>query len=102
MYLYMSFVVVPVLITTGVTSRGEKDSEFEGDQVLDFRCSPGYCQKQSHTNKTKSIAGLELAGCVRCYTRKCCRLNVRNLSRRYDYRTDLTNYILVKYINSSI
>jgi hypothetical protein len=50
------FVVVPVLITTRVTSRGEKDSEFEDDKVLDFRCSPGYCQNQSHTNKTKSIS----------------------------------------------
>ena len=36
MYLYIVFVVVPVLITTGVTSRGEKDSEFEDDKVLDF------------------------------------------------------------------
>ena len=47
------FVVVPVLITTGVTSRGEK--EFEDDKVLDFRCSPGYCQNQSHTNKQKAF-----------------------------------------------
>ena len=44
----------------------KKDSEFEDDKVLDFRCSPGYCQNQSHTNKTKSISWLELAGCVGC------------------------------------
>ena len=60
------FGVVPVLITTGVTSRGEKDSEFEDDKVLDFRCSPGYCQHQSHTNKQKAFSWLELAGCVGC------------------------------------
>jgi hypothetical protein len=23
--------------------------------VLDFRCSPGYCQNQSNTNKTKAF-----------------------------------------------
>ena len=49
------FVVVPVLITTGVTSRGEKGLRIRRRQVLDFRCSPGYCQNQSHTNKQKAF-----------------------------------------------
>ena len=51
---------MPVLITTGVTSRGKKDSEFEDDKVLDFRCSPGYCQNQSHTNNWNLLDVLDV------------------------------------------
>jgi hypothetical protein len=46
---------VPVLITTGVTSRGEKGLRIRRRQSLRFRCSPGYCQNQSHTNKQKAF-----------------------------------------------
>ena len=65
-WIFACLCCVPVLITTGVTSRAEKGLRIRSDQVLDFRCSPGYCQNQSHTNKTKSISWLELAGCVGC------------------------------------
>jgi hypothetical protein len=36
MYLYIVFVVVPVLITTGVTSRGEKGLRIRRRQSLRF------------------------------------------------------------------
>ena len=46
---------MPVLITTGVTSRGEKGLRIRRRQSLRFRCSPGYCQTKVTPTKQKAF-----------------------------------------------
>jgi hypothetical protein len=51
-----------VRITTGVTSRGEKDSEIDNEEVLDVLLITA--KARVTPTKTDSIIRLELAGCV--------------------------------------
>jgi hypothetical protein len=51
-----------VRITTGVTSRGEKDSEIDNEEVLDVLLITA--KARVTPTKTESISRLELAGCV--------------------------------------
>jgi hypothetical protein len=51
-----------VRITTGVTSRGEKDSEIKNEEVLDVLLITA--KARVTPTKTDSISRLELAGCV--------------------------------------
>jgi hypothetical protein len=67
MYLYIVFVVVPVLITTGVTSRGEKGLRIRRRQSLRFLDVLLVIVKTKVTpTKQKAFYRLELAGCVGC------------------------------------
>jgi hypothetical protein len=51
-----------VRITAGVTSRGEKDSEIDNEEVLDVLLVTA--KSRVTPTKTESISRLELAGCV--------------------------------------
>jgi hypothetical protein len=57
---------------------GEKDSEFEDDKVLDFRCSLVIVKTKVTPTKQKAFPDWNLLDVLDVKTRKCCRFNVRN------------------------